>query len=66
MTSLSKVVYRKIPRENIKYLPKNAILIGGVRGQKGWVRVRLDADWVKRSQSKYEVLFRGTEIPLNN
>lgn len=59
MTSLSKVVYRNIPQHNLKYLPKNAIAIGGVRGKKGLVRVRLDVDWIKRSNSKYKILFRG-------
>lgn len=48
-----------MPQKNIKYLPKNAIILGGVRSMKGYVRVRLDADWVRRSDSKYKALFRG-------
>lgn len=56
---LSKTVLRHMPQRNIKYLPKNAVILGGVRGMKGYVRVRLDADWVRRSNSKYKALFRG-------
>lgn len=57
--SLSKTVLRHIPRSNMRFLPKNAIALGGVRGKKGWVRVRLDADWVKHANKKYEALYRG-------
>jgi len=57
--SLSKTVLRNIPIANIKFLPKNAIAVGGIRGKKGWVRVRLDADWVKHANKKYEALYRG-------
>jgi hypothetical protein len=59
MTSHSKFIYRYIPQANLKYLPKNAVAVGGVRGRKGMVRVRFDWDWVKRSNNKLKVLFRG-------
>lgn len=48
-----------MPQENLKFLPKNAVAIGGVKGRKGIVRVRFDWDWVKRSDKKMEILFRG-------
>jgi len=54
-----------VPQENLKYLPKNAVPIGGVRGRKGIVRVRFDLDWVKRSDKKMEVIFRGMNSPMN-
>jgi len=59
MTFRSKFIYRHVPQENLKYLPKNAVAIGGVRGRKGIVRVRFDSDWVRRSNNKMKVLFRG-------
>jgi len=59
MTSLGKFIYRNVPKENLKYLPSNAVPLGGVRGRKGIVRVRFDYDWVKRSNNKMKVLFRG-------
>jgi hypothetical protein len=65
MTSHSKFTYRYVPQENLKYLPNNAVAIGGVRGRKGIVRVRFDLDWVKRSNKKLEVLFRGIDSPMN-
>jgi len=65
MTSRSKFTYRYVPQENLKYLPKNAVPIGGVRGRKGIVRVRFNLDWVKRSNKKMEVLFRGMNSPMN-
>jgi hypothetical protein len=60
----SKTVVRKVPQRNVRYLPKNAIVLGGVKGMKGYVLVRLDLDWVRRSDSKYKVLFRGELSPL--
>ena len=59
MTSLGKFTYRYVPQENLKFLPSNAVPIGGVKGRKGIVRVRFDLDWVKRSNKKMEILFRG-------
>ena len=59
MTSHSKFIYRYIPQANLKYLPKNAVAIGGVRGRKGIVMVRFDYDWYKSANKKIEVLFRG-------
>lgn len=59
MTSHSKFIYRYVPQANLKYLPKNAVPIGGVKGRKGIVRVRFDWDWVKRSNKKMEILSRG-------
>jgi hypothetical protein len=60
MTFRSKFIYRKIPQANLKYLPKNAVPLGGVTNQKGWVRVRFDADWYRSANKKSEILFRGT------
>ena len=60
----SKTVLRNVPQRNVRYLPKNAIVLGGIRGMKGYVRVRLDLDWVRRSDSKYKILFRGESSPL--
>ena len=59
MTSHSKFIYRFVPKENLKYLPSNAVAVGGVRDRKGIVRVRFDWDWVKRSNNKMKILFRG-------
>jgi len=59
MTSHSKFIYRYIPQANLKYLPKNAVAIGGVKGRKGIVRVRFDFDWYRSANKKTEVLFRG-------
>jgi hypothetical protein len=59
MTSHSNWVSRAIPVANLRYLPKHAVRIGGIRGKKGFVTVRLCADWIKRADSKYKILFRG-------
>jgi len=61
---LSKTVLRNIPQENVRYLPKNAIVLGGIRGMKGYVRVRLDLNWVRHSDCKYKILFRGKPSPF--
>ena len=58
-SSHSKFLFRKVPQRNLRYLHKHAVVMGGVRGMKGWVCVKLDVDWVKHSRSKYNVLFRG-------
>ena len=60
MTFRSKFIYRKIPQANLKYLPDNAVALGGVRDQKGWVRVKFDADWYRSANKKSSILFRGT------
>ena len=59
MTSPGKFIYRNVPTENLKYLPSNAVNLGGVRGRKGIARVRFDYDWYKSANKKIEVLFRG-------
>ena len=59
MTSLSKYVSRCVPKENLQYLPKHAIKVGGIRGKKGMVRVKLEINWLKRTNNKLKVLFRG-------
>ena len=63
MTSLGKFIYRFVPKENIKYLPKNAVAIGGVKGRKGIVRVRFDANWYRSANTKIKYLFRGDVSP---
>ena len=60
MTFHSNFIYRKVPQANLIYLPKNAVTLGGVRNQKGWVRVRFDADWYRGANTKLKYLFRGT------
>lgn len=60
MTFRSKFIYRKVPKENLQFLPKNAVPLGGVTNQKGWVRVRFDADWYRSANVKCKYIFRGT------
>lgn len=59
MTFLGKFVYRYVAQENLKFLPSNAVPIGGVKGRKGIIRVRFDADWYRSANKKSEILFRG-------
>jgi len=60
MTFLGKFIYRYVPQENLKFLPSNAVPVGGVKGRKGIVRVRFDADWYRSANKKSSILFRGT------
>lgn len=57
MTFRSKVT-RYVPKENLRWLPDNAVVHHGYRKphQKGLVKVELDFNWIRNNTGKYERL----------